>query len=435
MGIKDKALAFGKKFKLDSHHAIERFGVFFGIFAVLGVVVIGGAGASAYRAGNDQLASTALYSSEFTTSKTHLKGDVDGIFTNEAGDRALVMMHFPQSAAISYNAADYRAFLLGSDTSMHSESVGTPGVAGSFHVFGSTGYVGVLLDADRPFGKQVLNLTVRANKELSYDERQQDEPAKEAAGDATFKKYDQWRVFFNPGASGVTKIDALDATRFDPTRAYYDIVLAQEEKTIRGELDQKLIEMRTNLARIDSYTTDLQTTKIDGLFLRPPAVPTSIAGDKITGSSAGEAKDGVSTLALDTVRTVPGGFDLDWRAGNVYDGYLDVLVPTGQSYVQYFADKREAGSADGTAESISSVRWILSDGSDLQKDYSSSDTTMRPLTNVMNNLSQAYTDYSKNKSQYQSELMLDLLALDVKLRDVQSNSTVNEGDGSLTAFY
>lgn len=151
------------------------------------------------------------------------------------------------------------------------------------------------------------------------------------AADATFKKYDQWRVFFNPGASGVTKIDALDATSFDPARAYYDIVLKKEESDTRAKLDQKLIEMRTNLAQISSYTSDLQTTKVDGLFLRPPAVPASIAGDEVTGSSAGEAKDGKSTLTLETKHTVPGGFDLNWRAGNVYDGYLDVLVPRGRA--------------------------------------------------------------------------------------------------------
>lgn len=435
MGIKDKAVAFSKKFKLDSHHAIERFGVFFSIFAVLGLVVVAGSGASAYKSGNDSLASTALYNSEFTTSKTQLKGDVDGIYANDAGNRVLVMMHFPQAAAISYSADDYRAFVLGSDKSLNSESVSTLGVEGSFYVFGSTGYVGVLLDADRPFDRQVLNLTVRANKELSYDERQPSEPNEEMAGDATFKKYDQWRIFFNPGASGVAKIDALDATSFDPAQAYYDIVLKGEEQTTRAALDQKLIEMRTNLTQIQSYTSDLQTTKVDGLFLRPPSVPASIAADAITGSSVGEAKDGKSTLILETKYTVPGGFDLNWRAGDVYDGYLDVLVPAGQSYVQYLADKRDEGSADATSDSISNMKWTLSDGSDLKRDYGTSDTTMRPLTNVMNNLSQAYTDYSKNKSAYQSDLMLDLLSLDVKLRDVQSNSSINDGDDFLTTLY
>ncbi|MYR57342.1 hypothetical protein GTY54_14260, partial [Streptomyces sp. SID625] len=104
MGIKGKALALGRKFKLDSHHAIERFGVFFGVFAVTGAIVISASGASAYRAGRDSLAHTALYTSNFKTSKTNLDGTVDGIYTNKSGNRALVMMHFSTTAQISYNA-------------------------------------------------------------------------------------------------------------------------------------------------------------------------------------------------------------------------------------------------------------------------------------------------------------------------------------------
>lgn len=434
MGIKDKALAFGKKFKLDSHHAIERFGVFFGIFAVLGVVVLGGSGAAAFKAGNDALAHTALYNTEFTTSKTQLKGDIDGVYTNEAGDKALVMMHFAPNAAISYNAADYQAFLLGLNKDAQSEAVDTGGVAGTFHVFGSTGYVGVLLDADQPFDRQVLNLTIRANAELSFDEQQQQSSSdEEIVGDASFNKYDQWRVIFNPGASGTTEIPALEAASFDPARAYYDVVLKAEEEETRGELDQKLLAMRSNLAQIESYTADLQTTKVDGLFLRPPSVPASIAGDQITGVSASEAEDGVSTLALETDHVAPGGFDFNWRAGDVYDGYLDVLVPSGQGYVEFLASKRNEGS-DDTSQKVSDMQWILSDGSDLKNDYQSSDVTMRPLTNVMNNLSQAYQDYGKNKSEYQTTLLLDLLRLDVQLRDVQSNSTVNSTEDFLTIY-
>ncbi|WP_030895993.1 hypothetical protein [Streptomyces sp. NRRL F-5053] len=435
MGIKDRALAFGKKFKLDSHHAIERFGVFFSVFAVAGVIAVGGTAISAYRAGSDTLSHTALYTEEFTTSKTDLKGDVDGVYTNEAGDRALVMMHFPANTSISYNARDYRAFLLGSDSDLNSETVETGGIQGSFHVFGSTGYIGVLLDADEPFGKQVLNLTVRANKELSHDgTRPHGDGADELAGDASFKKYDQWRVFFNPGATGTTQIKALDAVSFDPGRAYYDVVLRNEEKEIRAKLDQKLVTMRANLAQIQAYTSDLETTKVDGLFLRPPAVPAEIDGDQVTGASASEAKDGKSTLALKSEHVVPGGFDLDWRAGDVYDGYLDALVPTGKSYVKFLSSKRDEES-DSTSEQISNLPWLLSDGTDLKNDYQSPDVSMRPLVTVMNNLSQAYQDYAKNKSQYQSDLLLELLGLDAKLRDVQANGSINEDANFLTTLY
>lgn len=433
MGIKDKATSFAKRFRLDSHHAIERFGIFFGVFSLAGLVVLVGSGASAFQSNRDLLSHTALYTTQFTTSKTELKGDVDGVYVNENGNRALVMMHFSDNAQISYNALDYQAFLLGSDASLKSETVSTSGIEGEFYVFGSTGYVGVVLDADEPFDRQVLNLTMRANAELSFSE-ETDQEADEAAGDSTFSQYDQWRVYFNPGAEKAEVIPALDALTFDPAQAFYDVVLQADEAEARTALDGKLQEMRTDLAQIASYTSDLETTKVDGLFLRPPAVPETIAADEVTGETATQAEDGKSTLELVTSSTVAGGFDLDWRSGDVYDGYLDDLVPAGQSYAEYLSQKRQEDS-DNTSQAITNMQWILSDGSDLKKDYQASDTTMRPLMNVMNNLSQAYQNYAKHKSEYQSDLTLDLLRLDIDLRDVQTNSTVNAGDEFLTALY
>ncbi|PUB32478.1 hypothetical protein C8K30_1011004 [Promicromonospora sp. AC04] len=434
MSIQDKALALSRKFKLDAHHAIERFGVFVGIFAVTGAAVLAGSGVASFTTGRDALSQTALYTQGFVTSKTDLGGDVDGVYTNTNRDKALVMMHFDKRAQISYNAADYQAFLLGSDTSLNSEAVSTEGIQGSFHVFGSTGYVGVLLDATQPFDRQVLNLTVRANAELSV--AQQDETANpdELGGDQTFARHDQWRVFVNPGASGAEEIPALDSLVFDPARAYYDVVLKAQETVARGPLDQKLVEMRTSLAQIEAYTTDLSMTKVDGLFLRPPPAPASLAGDEVTGVSSAEAKDGVSTLTLETDHVVPGGFDLDWRSGNVYDGYLDALVPSGQSYAELLAAKLEEGR-DIANDQVGDMQWTLSDGSSLTEDYQPSDLTMRPLTNVMNNLSRAYQDYATGKAEYQSELLLELLRLEVELRDVRSNSTVRDDPAFLTTLY
>ena len=37
-------------------------------------------------------------------------------------------------------------------------------------MFGSTGYMGVVLDSDVPFEQQILNLTLRAKSELVYNE-------------------------------------------------------------------------------------------------------------------------------------------------------------------------------------------------------------------------------------------------------------------------
>ncbi|WP_181273684.1 hypothetical protein [Brevibacterium oceani] len=439
MGFKDKAVAFSRKLKLDSHHAIERFGVFFSLFTVVGAVVLAGSGAAAFTAGRDAMSERAMYTTQFETSKTGLGGDVDGIYVNENRNKALVLMHFDNDAPISYQADDYQAFLLGSNDDLSSAPLETAGITGQFHVFGSTGYIGMVLEAEEPFDQQVLNLTLRSNSELAFDADDEatgsDETAEATAGDPSFQQYDQWQVFFNPGASGVKEVNALDELSFDPARAYYDTVLKDAEEEARADLDNGLQAMRSDLARIESYTEDLNTTKADGLYLRPPEVPASIAGDEVVGDSAGEAEDGVSTLELKTEHVVPGGFDVNWRAGDVYEGYLDVLVPNGQTTSEYLAGKRDETLSDDERSDVSGIEWTLSDGSSLTEDYQDSDVTMRPLINVMNNLSQAYSDYSRDKTAYQSTLMLNLLTLDVDLRDVQSNSSVRDDEGVLTTLY
>lgn len=438
MGFKNKAVALGRKLKLDSHHAIERFGIFFGLLVVTGLVIGAGSGVAAFQSGRDTLSTQALYTPDFTTSKTQLNGKIAGVYRNELGNRALVMMDFGEQAQISYNATDYQAFLLGSDNVAKAEKVTTDGVTGSVQVFGSTGYIGVLLEAKEPFERQVLNLTMRANAELSFAQQLNDGQGTDAlAGDKTFAKYDQWRVFFNPAASDATHITALDTPNFDAGRAYYDIVLQPEEKTAREKLEAQLVKMRADLTQIASYTSDLQTTKVDGVFLRPATVPEAIRDDQVVGQSTAEIQattpNAEGTLALETKTVVPRGYNFDWRNGSVYEGYLDALVPHSQGFAAYLANKA-AEPSDRTNTEINNLPWILSDGTDLKKDYRSSDVTIRPLVTVMNNLSQAYQNYVKDKSEYQTQLLPELLELDVELRNVRSNTSVHSGDEFLTTL-
>lgn len=437
--IKAAATGLSRRLRLDSHHEIERFGVILTLLACLGVIVIAASGASAFERSRSMLASKALYTADFTTSKTLLDGKVDGVYVNRGRDVALVMMHFDPEARISHTASDYRAFLLGSDESLSTDPVQTPQVRGSVHVFGSTGYLGVLLRSAEPFESQILNLTVRANAELSYTDQQtpgarEGELADELPDDVTFRKFDQWRVFLNPGASDTTTISALNATRFDPAKAFYQVITRDQEATARRALDAKLMEMRADLAQISAYEADLSTTRVGNLSLRPPAVPKIVAGDEVTGASKAESDTGHSSLGLVTQSVVPGGFDLEWREGNVYEGYLDDVVPAGQPYVTYLAAKQAEATGTDAQSQINNMAWILSDGTDLTGDYATSEVAMRPLTNVMNSLSGAYQAYYTHKREYQEALTLDLLALDIDLRDVESNTTEHDGRGFLVVY-
>lgn len=450
-GMGKKLKEIRKRFKLDSHHGAERFGIFVGAFALTGALVFGSAGASSFQNSREVLGDTALYNTQFTTSKTELMGQVDGVYSSADDRRALVMMHFEQDSPISYNAADYQAFLLGSTPSMTSKPVSTDGVSGSFHVFGSTGYVGVLLDAEEPFDKQILNLTVRANAELAYSAEDVAAQAAEEAGveddggvvaedgeentDASFDQFDQWEVYVNPGAAEVEEIPALDEVTFDPARAFYDVVLSKREDQARAVLDQKLLEMRADLNQVEAYTEDLKNTEVDGVRLMMPEEPSLIAGDEVTGQSAKEAGTEEATLALESDTVVAGGLALDWREGDVYSGYMDELLEPGQTTSQFLAAKeQETLDATSVASEVESLEWKLTDGSNLAVDYQSSDVTMRPLINVMNNLTGAYTNYGNHKTEYQTTLTTDLLAVEIDMRDVRNNGSVNSSEEFLTIY-
>ncbi|MBT8163355.1 MULTISPECIES: hypothetical protein [Arthrobacter] len=438
MGFKTRLTTFMRATRLDSHHAIERFGIFFGVLMLSGVLVVGAAGFSAFTAGQDKLAGTALWTTKFTTSKTRLSGTVDGVYLSDSRTRALIVMHFDPQAKISYNAADYQAFLLGSDEKLRTSRVQTPDITGSFHVFGSTGYVAVMLESPAPFQQQILNLTVRAKAELTFAQQQQAGATQDqVVGDASFTRFDQWRVFANPGAAQATTLPSLDAPAFDPARAYYDVVIKPQETAARAELDRQLALMRSDLTQINTYTGELATTKVDGVSLLPPAVPDAISGDTVTGSTAAESTTGQSTLALNTRTVVPGGFDFNWRDGDVLSGYLGRIMPSGQSsWLGYLQQQSTAGAdtAANASNQINSMAWKLSNGRSLANDYRSSDVTMRPLTTLMNNLSQAYQGYYADKRKYESDDLLALLNLEVNLLNVRSGSSANS-DHFLTTFH
>ena len=431
MGIKDSAKSFATRFKLDSHHAIERFAVIFGVTALTGVALFGASGVSAFSNNQATLSSTALYTPTFTTSRTDINGNVPGVFVNEDRTRTMVLMKFDDTSEVSANAEDYQGFLTGSTTSLNQQSLKNA-VDGSVYVFGSTGYMGVMLDSNEPFTPQIMNLTMRANAELVYQEDDGSTNAEEAATtDGSFQEFDQWRVFFNPGGSEAVVSEALGGDTIDVGAIYDEIVISEEEEEIRASLDSQLAAMQTDLNRINDATAELERTSVDSgtLRLETPEVPVQIAGDVVDGSP--RVGENPSTLDLKTEFVMPLGYDFDWREGSVREGYLKDLVPEGSYYVSYLATRADE---EPDRLRINDLEWLLTDGTNLVDDYSTGNATVAPLFDIMNTLSQAYQDYYNNKEVYQVDLHAELLDLEVNLRNVESNFTVNEGEEVLLSF-
>lgn len=443
MGIKDKTKNVAGRMKLGSHHAIERFGVIFTVICSAFALLLVGTVSSATLNNRAALDTTALYTPSFTTSKTQLAGSVDGVYVSKDHKRAMVLMKFKDSASGSFsaNAENYQAFLSGSDGNLGQQSLKT-NVNGSIVMFGSTGYMGVVLDSDKPFEQQIMNLTVRANSELVYNEETSGSKIREdLRDDNSFVKYDQWRLYFNPGASQVKVSEALTGGRVDPGAIYSELVIQPQENKVRDKMDGQLKQMQVDLSRIAEYNAEMDRTNVDGVRIVPPKVPTPVAGDKIIGQEAHTDKSGKkvpSTLKLQSKWTSPRGFDFDWRAGSVTEGYLDDIVPPNESYVTYLSKKAQAGNDDGSDTNQrfqpNDMEWKLSNGTDLKQDYTSSDTTMKPLKDIMNNLTQAYQTYYRNKVDYQVGSYNELLELEVQLRNVRSSQSINNTDKALLIY-
>ncbi len=432
MSAKDSAKGIAKKFRLNSHHTIERFGVIFGTVCVTGALLFSGAAVSAVQNQNEDLSSVALYTESFSTSKTQQSGDVEGIYVNEARDRALVLMQFENAASMSGNAEKYQAFLTGSDGSLNPRPLEND-VTGEIVVFGSTGYMGMVLESDEPFVPQIMNLTLRANSELVYTPSSARELREDLKGQNSFLENDQWRLYFNPGASEAVVTASLDSDTFDPDAAYAELVVEPLEAEVRTKLDDQLGVMRADLVRIAEYTSELDRTNVDGISITPPRVPASIEGDEVVGELPVD-EESESTLELKTEWVAPGGYDFDWRSGNVTEGYLDALMGDEESLLTFLADKAAERDVDASQDTrMSSIEWALSNGS-LLEDFSQSDSVMKPLFDLRNKLSQAYQDYFTHKKEYQTKLLPSLIDLEVDLENVRSGSSQNTTEDVLFIY-
>lgn len=429
---KNRLQSLKKTLRLDKHHTIERFGVLFGAVSLALVGVLTMSGASALTNQRAVMSSQVLYTPQFTTSRTQLAGAVTGVHVSTDRSRALLMMSFEDStgSSVSTDAANYRAFLTGSNASLQQERLKTA-IQGNLIVFGSTGYIGVLLDSDEPFEQQIMNLTMRADAELVFNQ-DEGELREDLVGDPSFAEFDQWRLFFNPGASDAQPVKALDDPEIDPEKLFAQLVISQKEADVRAEMEAQLVRLRADLTRIGEFEADMARVNVGGVRIVAPELPAEIAGDAIVGETLEEAEGDSATLELETDWVDPRGFDFAWRDGSIQEGYLDDIVPEGESYVTYLnkraADLDRDASEDPDRLNVNSLEWMLTNGTDLMQDYPGQDNTMKPLKDIMTNLSQAYQDYAADKREYQVTMHSRLIDLEVELRNVGTTYSVNDSE-------
>lgn len=477
--FKDKFQEFANKYKLDKHHTIERFGVVSAAMLVTGTLVIGSGLVAAHNATTNDLTTVASYTSTFSASRTEVEGDVENVYRSPDGKRAMVMMRFKEEGTMSSDASSYQVYVTGikdGDPNGSPTKVKTT-MAGSIYAFGDTGYLGVMLESDEPFEPQLLNLTVRANDELVTSKIDSTESI---AGDDSFSKHDQWRVIVNPGADSIVVADSLSSENPDVRTMYAEMAVRNDEIELRRKLNDDLADMRTALERIRTYEAQLPTTvgrrNGEDITLVAPDLPAYLRGDSVEGMSSSQLRTELSTTPADEIpalssmsqsarmldfgshdkamvagknqssskdkgeyvpntyrlnsqEVVPGGYNFDWRNKSIMDGYLDSVVPNGEDPAMYIAGR--VNEASKVSASAMDLKWMTSDGAEFGTTLREADALMS-LSNLRNNLAQAYADYFRAKSKYQSVDLRDLLLLDVDTQRIGDSATVGTGQKHVT---
>ena len=424
MAFVDKARALSTKLKLGPHFAMERFAAMVGVFVVLGALIMGGGLAKSIEANQIQVGTTAVYRPMFETSKTKVSGEVVDLYTSQDRTRAFLLMKFNEIGKVSTDANTYQAFITGLSPSGVSERLKS-NPSGSVYVFGNTGYMGLYMVDAEGFDQQIISLTMRANSELVVP----GDDIEAVDGDDSFVKNDQWRLLINPGAEGTTHTPALDNPEMDAASLYNETVVSTQEKEIRETLDKDLVEMRTSLSQIDEYTRRLIETKVDGLSVVPPKVPEQIAGDRVEGEPGTPEKE--STLRLETDHVINSGFNFDWRSGSVSDGYLSDVVPPGRGDLEYLVEKSK--QKDESVR-VNMEDWKFSNGA-LLTDYAGTDApAMSTVNETVSLLTGAYDEYYRQKVNYQTKDLRSLLMLEMDLKDMRQNVTINSDENVLLQY-
>jgi hypothetical protein len=273
----------------------------------LSAAVLVSTGVASHRADRaHMLADTAVYTGETSSSRTKTAIVVDGVWRNQAGDTAAVIMHAKAQTAsrevspLPFDARKYGLYLSGGSPA-GDLTPSTQTISGDWVVFGSTGYMAAVIQtagdfAGQTFNEQVLEITVRSNAVLSAEDDEDDQKTQVD----TFAQYDQWRVFFNPVAAQAHVDDAVAglATLDGAVGFYVDKIADRIDPSLDESLARITADMRAMVAAraaVDQAADEVSTTPVltraaDGtqamVTIAKPPTPDAIKDDRLARTDA-----------------------------------------------------------------------------------------------------------------------------------------------------
>lgn len=236
------------KLKLDRHHKMERFTVIVGTLGVCFALNLVVSGYHSYNATTQLKSDKAIYTEIADFSKTGTEVTMNGVYRSSDDKTAFVVFSLEDLNSMSLNGKNYNLYILGYKDKLKSNTL-----TARYFVFGSTGLMGLMLYDSNGLPNQILDVVVRANKTIVAS------PSKESVyGEDSFNKYNQMRLFVNPGAKGATKMSQL-GSNIDKELLYYFFIGKQKEKEVLDEWKNSLQEEQLLRTQISEYVDRIES--------------------------------------------------------------------------------------------------------------------------------------------------------------------------------
>lgn len=426
-------IAFLKKYIFDKHHGIERFGLSFMALVLCLGTLTAFIGVTSINKRSQKLTTQAVYTTEFSMSRSKVSGQVKGIFTDVDHTKALILLKFDDISKISIDANNYTMFLRGWDLNKNEIVPLESNPSGAIYMLGTTGYMAIYMADASGFENQICYLTIRNDKELV------NVSAKNVNIDnipnEQYAEYDLADIYFNMGATGTTVADCLSQDVFTMRDMYEECVVRAREAEIRTALDADMRAMRADLILISEYAQrvssydialNLPTDAIKGDYIVNTKGETVAIMDPNTAMMS--YVDG-EPLYLMSDYVCKGGVDFDWYNGTIYDGYINKLrgEKSAQEYVTSLMTPVD------TDVNAAEATWYYSSSGqpfEMVSGTGGFTNTTKEIKQAIVDLTGSWGTYLAHKKQYQCVTLMNLLELDYEVMNVDSNYTVNNSADS-----
>ena len=214
----------------------------------------------------------------------------------------------------------------------------------------------------------------------------------------------------------------MNRNSWSATDAYEECVTRDQEKTMRDKLDQDLVTINNDLTQVREYRERLET---QGVVV--PDDPEAIRGDVIVDEATADSADKALTYKPSYV--FERGYNFDWRNGSIKQGYL-ASIAKNQDFEAFLRSKAQAVEKFSSV-SVGKNEWRMNDGT-VVSDLDNSIARNKAITQNVQLLEQAWSQYYNDKVTYQVDDLTSLLRLEIDTQNVELeySATLQGVDGN-----